>query len=138
MKFAIAMILAAIAIVPAVADGGASKAARRRAKVVSMTPAEREAKRASAKAAERAEKTKSITAKFAAAKAACPGCYRVIVTNGVYVALTKPQYEAYEREKAEAAKREREAMEASKQRKHTPGVRRADRSRKRKGKVNGR
>lgn len=71
MKFAIAMILAAFAIVPALADGGSSRHAQ----------------------------TMEITAKFAAAKAACPDCYRVVVTNGVYVGMTKPQYDAYISEK---------------------------------------
>lgn len=71
MKFAIAMILAAVVIVPALADGGSSRHAQ----------------------------TMEITAKFAAAKAACPDCYRVVVTNGVYVGMTKPQYEAYISEK---------------------------------------
>ena len=72
MKFATAMILAAFAIVSAM-----------------------ESRRAD-RSHERAKKTAEITAKFAAAKAACgPDCYRVIVTNGVYVGMTKPQYDAY-------------------------------------------
>ncbi len=139
MKFALAIILAAFAIAPALADGGTNTFARARhrareamkaraAKLAAMSPEEREAyrrkvmeKRRIDKAAERSEQTRSITAKFAAAKAACgPDCYRVLCTNGVYVAFTKPQFEEYERQKAEESKREREAMEARKHRKRTP------------------
>ena len=77
MKLATAMILAAFAIVPSLANVCTSSARDRL----------------------RAEQTAAITAKFAAAKAACPDCYRVVVTNGVYVGMTRPQYDAYISEK---------------------------------------
>lgn len=93
-----------------------------------LTDEERKARRRKAaesrridKTKERKEKLESITAKFAAAKAACPDCYRVVVTNGVYVGMTKPQYDAYISEKDENAKRERKEMELRKHRKHAPG-----------------
>ena len=145
MKFSIlhsafSILVAVLAIVPALADGGTNTFARARhrarevmkaraAKLAAMSPEEREAYRRKAmesrridRAAERASQTKSITAKFAAAKAACgPDCYRVICTNGIYVAFTKPQFEEYERQKAEEAKRDREIMQARKSRKRTPG-----------------
>ncbi len=139
MKFALAIILAALAIVPALADGGTNTFARARhrareamkaraAKLAAMSPEEREAyrrkvmeKRRIDKAAERASQTRSITAKFAAAKAACgPDCYRVLCTNGVYVGMTKPQYDAYQAAKADEAMRDREIMQARKSRKRTP------------------
>lgn len=139
MKFALAIILAALAIVPALADGGTNTFARARhrareamkaraAKLAAMSPEEREAYRRKVmenrridRAAERASQTRSITAKFAAAKAACgPDCYRVLCTNGVYVAFTKPQYDAYQAAKAEGAKRDREIMQARRHRKRTP------------------
>lgn len=130
MKFAIAMILAVVAIVPAVADGGKlsaeEKEARiqarisklppaarariqeRRAKFAAMSPEERAEHRRKAMearkrdtSAERARRTAEITAKLAAAKAACgPDCYRVIQTNGVYVGMTKAQYEAHQAKSA--------------------------------------
>lgn len=126
MKFAFAMILAAAAIVPAVADGGKLTAEEReariqarisklppaarariqarRAKFAAMSPEERAEHRRKAMearkrdtSAERARRTAEITAKLAAAKAACgPDCYRVIHTNGVYVGMTKEQYEAHQ------------------------------------------
>lgn len=104
MKFAIAMILAALTIVPALAQSGnnVSARARHRARMAAMSPEERTARMSAvrkSKAEARAERTRSATAKFAAAKAACPDCYRVVVTNGVYVGMTKPQYEAYISEK---------------------------------------
>lgn len=130
MKFVFAMILAVVAIVPAVADGGKLSAEEReariqkrlsklppearariearRAKFAAMSPEERAKHRRKAMearkrdtAAARANRTAEITAKLAAAKAACgKDCYRVIITNGVVVAMTKPQYEAYEAEAA--------------------------------------
>ena len=126
MKFAIATILAVVAIVPAVADGGkltaeereariqarisklpAAARARiqeRRAKLAAMSPEERADHRRKAMearkrdtAAARAKQTAEITAKLAAAKAACgPECYRVVFTNGVAVGMTRAQYEAYQ------------------------------------------
>ncbi len=104
MKFAIAMILAALTIVPALAHSGTnvSARARHRARMAAMSPEERTARMSAvrkSKAEARAERKRSATAKFAAAKAACPDCYRVVVTNGVYVGMTKPQYEAYISEK---------------------------------------
>jgi len=130
MKFAIVMILAVAAIVPALADGGKLSAEEReariqarisklppaarariqerRAKLAAMSPEERAEHRRKAMearkrdtSADRARRTAEITAKLAAAKAACgPDCYRVIQTNGVYVGMTKAQYEAYEAEAA--------------------------------------
>lgn len=126
MKFAIVLILAVVAIVPAVADGGRPSTAEReariqkrlsklppeararieakRAKLAAMTPEERAEHRRKAmearkrdKEAERARRTAEITAKFAAAKAACgPECYRVVFTNGVAVGMTRAQYDAYQ------------------------------------------
>lgn len=126
MKFVFAMILAAVAIVPAVADGGKLTAEEReariqarisklppaarariqarRAKIAAMSPEERAERRRKAMearkrdtSAERARRTAEVTAKLAAAKAACgPECYRVIQTNGVYVGMTKAQYEAHQ------------------------------------------
>ncbi len=62
-----------------------------------------------------------VTAQLKSAKAACgPDCYRVLCTNGVYVGMTKPQYDAYQAAKAEEAKRDREIMQARKHRKHAP------------------
>ena len=130
MKFAIVLILAVAAIVPAVADGGKLSAEEReariqkrlsklppearariearRAKFAAMSPEERAEHRRKAMearkrdtAAARAKRTEEITAKLAAAKAACgPDCYRVIQTNGVYVGMTKAQYEAHQAESA--------------------------------------
>ena len=111
MKFAFAMILAVVAIVPAVADGGKLTAeereARIQARISKLPPAarariqERRAKLAAMSPEERARRTAEITAKLAAAKAACgPDCYRVIQTNGVYVGMTKAQYEAHQAESA--------------------------------------
>lgn len=130
MKFAIVLILAVVAIVPAVADGGRPSTAEReariqkrlsklppeararieakRAKLAAMTPEERAEHRRKAmearkrdKKAERARRTAEITAKLAAAKAACgPDCYRVVHTNGVYVGMTKAQYEAHQAKSA--------------------------------------
>ena len=107
MKFAFAMILAVVAIVPAVADGGKLTAeereARIQARISKLPPAarariqERRAKLAAMSPEERARRTAEITAKLAAAKAACgPDCYRVIHTNGVYVGMTRAQYEAHQ------------------------------------------
>ena len=126
MKFAFAMILAVVAIVPAVADGGKltaeereariqarisklppaarARIQERRAKLAAMSPEERAEHRRKAMearrrdtSAERARLTAEITAKLAAAKAACgPDCYRVVHTNGVYVGMTRAQYDAYQ------------------------------------------
>ena len=127
MKFAIVMILAVAAIVaPSMADGGKLSAEEReariqkrlaklppearariearRAKFAAMTPEERAEHRRKAMearkrdtAAARAKQTADITAKLAAAKAACgPDCYRVIFTNGVAVGMTKVQWDAYQ------------------------------------------
>lgn len=138
MKFALSIILAALAIVPALADGGTNTSARVRhrareamkaqaAKLAAMSPEEREAYRLKVmenrrinRAAERSEQTKSITAKFAAAKAACPDCYRVVVTNGVYVGMTKSQYDAYNAAKAEEGRRDRKIIQARKIRNRMP------------------
>lgn len=76
----------------------------RRAKFAAMTPEERAEHRRKAMearkrdtAAARAKQTAEITAKLAAAKAACgPDCYRVIFTNGVAVGMTKVQWDAYQ------------------------------------------
>lgn len=126
MKFAIVMILAVAAIVaPSMADGGKLSAEEReariqkrlaklppkarariearRAKFAAMTPEERAEHRRKAMearkrdtAAARAKRTAEITAKLAAAKAACgPDCYRVVFTNGVAVGMTMEEYEAY-------------------------------------------
>lgn len=125
MKFAFAMILAVVAIVPAVADGGKltaeereariqarisklppaarARIQERRAKLAAMSPEERAERRRKAMearkrdtSAERARRTAEITAKLAAAKAACgPDCYRVVFTNGVAVGMTREEYEAY-------------------------------------------
>ena len=126
MKFAIVLILAVAAIVPAVADGGKLSAEEReariqkrlsklppearariearRAKFAAMSPEERAEHRRKAMearkrdtSADRARRTAEITAKLAAAKAACgPECYRVVFTNGVAVGMTKAQYEAHQ------------------------------------------
>ena len=130
MKFAFAMILAVAAIVPALADGGKlyaeereariqkrlsklppetrARIEARRAKFAAMSPEERAEHRRKAMearkrdtSAERARRTAEITAKLAAAKAACGlDCYRVIQTNGVYVGMTKAQYEAHQAKSA--------------------------------------
>ena len=115
-KSLIILVLAALAIVPALAVGGYSKLteraraarAERKAKLEAMTPEERAEfkrkateRRAMNRKAERERRTKEMTAKYRAAKEACgKDCYRVIITNGVVVAMTKPQYEAYEAEAA--------------------------------------
>ena len=126
MKFAFAMILAVAVIVPALADGGKLSAEEReariqkrlsklppetrariearRAKFAAMSPEERAEHRRKAMearkrdtAAARAKRTAEITAKLAAAKAACgPECYRVVFTNGVAVGMTRAQYDAYQ------------------------------------------
>ncbi len=125
MRFAFVIILAALAIVPAVAGGGKLSAEEReariqkrlsklppdarariearRAKFAAMSPEERAEHRRKAMevrkrdtAAARAKQTAEITAKLAAAKAACgPDCYRVVFTNGVAVGMTRDEYEAY-------------------------------------------
>ncbi len=126
MKFAIVLILAVAAIVPAVAGGGKLSAEEReariqkrlsklppearariearRAKFAAMSPEERAEHRRKAMearkrdtSAERARQTAEITARLAAAKAACgPECYRVVFTNGVAVGMTKAQWDAYQ------------------------------------------
>jgi hypothetical protein len=126
MKFAIVLILAVAAIVPALADGGKlyaeereariqkrlsklppearARIEARRAKFAAMSPEElaehrRKAMEARERdtAAARAKRTAEITAKLAAAKAACgQECYRVVFTNGVAVGMTKAQYDAYQ------------------------------------------
>lgn len=126
MKFAIVLILAVAAIVPAVADGGKltaeereariqarisklppaarARIQERRAKLAAMSPEERAEHRRKAMearkrdtSAERAKRTAEITAKLAAAKATCgPECYRVVFTNGVAVGMTRAQYDAYQ------------------------------------------
>ena len=124
MKFIFAMILAVVSIVPAVADGGKltaeyreariqavslppaarARIQERRAKLAAMSPEERAEHRRKAMearkrdtSAERARRTAEITAKLAAAKAACgPDCYRVVHTNGVAVGMTKVQWDAYQ------------------------------------------
>ena len=100
MKFAIAMILAAFAVVPALAHSGTNVSARakHRALIAAMSPEERTARMSAvrkSKAEARAGRTRSATAKFAAAKAACPDCYRVVVTNGVYVGMDYATYTNY-------------------------------------------
>ena len=48
----------------------------------------------------------TIAQRLSAAKAACPNCYRVVNTNGVYVGMNRADYEAYEAaKKAESEKR---------------------------------
>ena len=126
MKFTTVLILAALAIVPALAEDGATsftnrsarierrlskmssemraKAEARRAKFASMTPEERAEHRRKAMEARkrdtakaRAKQTAEITAKLAEAKKVCsPDCYRVVFTNGVAVGMTKPQYDEYQ------------------------------------------
>ena len=60
----------------------------------------------------------TVAARLAAAKAACPNCYRVINTNGVFVGVTKAQYDAIEAEKQSQRDRIKASME--RRRKHTP------------------
>ena len=48
----------------------------------------------------------TIAQQLAAAKAACPNCYRVVNTNGVYVGMNRADYEAYKAaKKAKSEKR---------------------------------
>ena len=42
----------------------------------------------------------TMAQRLAAAKAACPNCFRVICTNGVYVGVTKAEYDAIQAQKA--------------------------------------
>lgn len=42
----------------------------------------------------------TVAQRLAAAKDACPGCYRVINTNGVFVGVTKAEYDAIQAQKA--------------------------------------
>ncbi len=42
----------------------------------------------------------TVAQRLAAAKAACPNCYRVICTNGVYVGVTKTEYDAIQAAKS--------------------------------------
>ena len=45
----------------------------------------------------------TVAARLAAAKAACPNCYRVINTNGVFVGMNRADYEAYEASRVKKA-----------------------------------
>lgn len=60
----------------------------------------------------------TVAQRLAAAKAACPNCYRVLNTNGVYFGVTKEQYDAIEAEKQ--AQRDRIKASMERRRKHTP------------------
>ena len=60
----------------------------------------------------------TVAERLAAAKAACPNCYRVLNTNGVYFGVTKAQYDAIEAEKQ--AQRDRIKASMERRRKHTP------------------
>jgi len=60
----------------------------------------------------------TVAQRLAAAKAACPNCYRVLNTNGVYFGVTKAQYDAIEAEKQSQRDRIKASME--RRRKHTP------------------
>ena len=60
----------------------------------------------------------TVAQRLAEAKAACPDCYRVINTNGVFVGVTKAQYDAIEAAKQSQRDRIKASME--RRRKHTP------------------
>ena len=60
----------------------------------------------------------TMAQRLAEAKAACPNCYRVINTNGVFVGVTKAEYDAIEAEKQSQRDRIKASME--RRRRHTP------------------
>ena len=70
----------------------------------SLTPEEREARKtkvAQSKAETRKARAAALAQKYMKAKAACTNCYRVVMTNGVCIGMTKEQYDQYQQDKAE-------------------------------------
>ena len=116
MKLILAMIIA-IASIASSAKGTntnsriermKARRAERMAMLASLTPEEREAMKKAAREranAERLAKRKAVakanTEKYRKAKEACKDCYRVVVTNGVWVGMTKEQFDAYQKGKEE-------------------------------------
>ena len=60
----------------------------------------------------------TVAQRLAAAKAACPNCYRVLNTNGVFVGVTKAEYDAIQA--AKEAERQRVKASMERRRPHTP------------------
>ena len=100
---------------PATAQDAATarRRARKAARLAAMTPEEREARRAKMresparhaeqKRRQKAQEAQGVADRLAAAKAACPGCYRVVQTETGYVGMTREQYDAYQAEKRRKA-----------------------------------
>ena len=105
----------------------AERRAQFRAKMAAMTPEEREAWKAERERQrqENIEKRRyadqrTIAERLEAAKAACPGCYRVVEVDRQFVGMTKAQYESYQAEKK--AKAERMKARRENPRRHVPSV----------------
>ena len=60
----------------------------------------------------------TVAQRLADAKAACPNCYRVLNTNGVYFGVTKAEYDAIQA--AKEAERQRVKASMERRRPHTP------------------